>query len=248
MAFALAAVVFAPGLALGSFLNVVAARVPLGAVDRQPRLGLHDCGARDRLVRQRPAPLLPRSSAAAAGAAARDRRCVYPGGRARRPRCSSRPALLAFGLTGTSLVAAFFCAALVAISATDLEHRIIPNRIVLPAAVVVLVVDDRARSRARSGRSARSAPRASSSLAALAYPARDGHGRRQARAPARRRARPHGAGRADGRDARCARAVDRPLRPPRQRGAGRWGSRSRRSSRSARSSRSSPATRCSTRT
>jgi leader peptidase (prepilin peptidase)/N-methyltransferase len=35
-------------------------------------------------------------------------------------------------------VAAVFCAALVAITATDLEHRIIPNRIVLPAAVVVL--------------------------------------------------------------------------------------------------------------
>jgi len=45
----------------------------------------------------------------------------------------------AFGLTPYALVAAFFCAVLVAVSATDLEHRIIPNRIVLPAAAVVLV-------------------------------------------------------------------------------------------------------------
>src|SRR5205814_7658480 len=44
-----------------------------------------------------------------------------------------------FGLSGDAAVAAFFCAALVAVSATDLEHRIIPNRIVLPASVIVLV-------------------------------------------------------------------------------------------------------------
>jgi leader peptidase (prepilin peptidase) / N-methyltransferase len=37
------------------------------------------------------------------------------------------------------VVAALFCAVLVAISAIDLTHRIIPNRIVLPAFVVVLV-------------------------------------------------------------------------------------------------------------
>jgi leader peptidase (prepilin peptidase)/N-methyltransferase len=35
-------------------------------------------------------------------------------------------------------VASFFCAALVAISAIDVEHRIVPNRIVIPAFVVVL--------------------------------------------------------------------------------------------------------------
>ena len=37
------------------------------------------------------------------------------------------------------LVAAFFCATLVAVSVTDLERRIIPNRIVLPAAAIVLL-------------------------------------------------------------------------------------------------------------
>jgi leader peptidase (prepilin peptidase)/N-methyltransferase len=47
--------------------------------------------------------------------------------------------VLAFGLSAYALVAGFFCAVLVAISATDLEHRIVPNRIVLPSAALVLV-------------------------------------------------------------------------------------------------------------
>jgi leader peptidase (prepilin peptidase) / N-methyltransferase len=46
--------------------------------------------------------------------------------------------ILAFGVTWEALVASFFCAVLVVISATDLEHRIIPNRVVLPAAALVL--------------------------------------------------------------------------------------------------------------
>lgn len=47
--------------------------------------------------------------------------------------------LLVFGLTFEALVASFFCTVLVAVSATDLEHRIIPNRIVIPAAAICLV-------------------------------------------------------------------------------------------------------------
>jgi leader peptidase (prepilin peptidase) / N-methyltransferase len=46
-----------------------------------------------------------------------------------------------FGLTGKAAVASFFCLALVAVSATDIEHRIIPNRIVLPAAAIVLAAN-----------------------------------------------------------------------------------------------------------
>jgi leader peptidase (prepilin peptidase)/N-methyltransferase len=49
--------------------------------------------------------------------------------------------VLAFGLTVEAAVAALFCAVLVAVSAIDLEHRIIPNRIVLPATVVVLAAN-----------------------------------------------------------------------------------------------------------
>jgi leader peptidase (prepilin peptidase)/N-methyltransferase len=47
--------------------------------------------------------------------------------------------VLAFGLTARAAVAACFCAVLVALSAIDLAHRIIPNRIVLPAAGACLV-------------------------------------------------------------------------------------------------------------
>jgi leader peptidase (prepilin peptidase) / N-methyltransferase len=46
--------------------------------------------------------------------------------------------VLAFGFSPEAAVASFFCAALVAVSVVDLERRIIPNRIVLPAAAVVL--------------------------------------------------------------------------------------------------------------
>jgi leader peptidase (prepilin peptidase)/N-methyltransferase len=52
---------------------------------------------------------------------------------------------LDFGFTFEAAIASFFCIVLVVITRTDLEHRLIPNRIVLPAAVVVLVtrtIDD----------------------------------------------------------------------------------------------------------
>lgn len=48
-------------------------------------------------------------------------------------------ALIKFDLTGRALVAALFCAVLVVLSAIDLRDRIIPNRIVVPAGVVVLL-------------------------------------------------------------------------------------------------------------
>jgi leader peptidase (prepilin peptidase)/N-methyltransferase len=48
--------------------------------------------------------------------------------------------LVSFGLTLHAAAAAVFCAALVVITATDLTHRIVPNRVVLPAAAVVLVL------------------------------------------------------------------------------------------------------------
>jgi prepilin signal peptidase PulO-like enzyme (type II secretory pathway) len=48
--------------------------------------------------------------------------------------------ILVFGLTLQAAAAAVFCAALVVITATDLTHRIVPNRVVLPAAAVVLVL------------------------------------------------------------------------------------------------------------
>jgi leader peptidase (prepilin peptidase)/N-methyltransferase len=44
-----------------------------------------------------------------------------------------------FGVTAHAFVGAFFAAVLAYLAAFDLEHRLIPNRVVLPAAAIVLV-------------------------------------------------------------------------------------------------------------
>ena len=52
---------------------------------------------------------------------------------------------LEFGLTLEALIVAVFCWILVVITRTDLEHRLIPNRVILPGALLVLVartIDD----------------------------------------------------------------------------------------------------------
>jgi len=134
MAFAMLAL--APGLALGSFLNVVAARVPLRRSIVSPGSACMSCG--HELSWRENVPLL--SYAVLHG------RCRSCGAHIplRYPIVEASAALLVassvwkFGLHAEALVASIFCLALVAISATDLEHRLIPNRIVLPAAAVVL--------------------------------------------------------------------------------------------------------------
>src|SRR3954464_13818871 len=45
-----------------------------------------------------------------------------------------------FGLSVEALVDALACAVLVAVTVTDLERRIVPNRIIVPALVIALVV------------------------------------------------------------------------------------------------------------
>lgn len=47
---------------------------------------------------------------------------------------------LVFGFTLDALIAVLFCWVLVVITRTDLEHRLIPDRIVLPATVAILVL------------------------------------------------------------------------------------------------------------
>ncbi|MGH2921969.1 MAG: prepilin peptidase [Gaiellaceae bacterium] len=138
MDFALAAVAFAPGLALGSFLNVVAARVPQRRSIVRPGSSCMSCAAPiawyDNL------PLV--SYVLLRG---RCRSCRAPIGLLY-PAVELTAALLvagcvlAFGLTLDTLVAAFFCCVLVAVSAVDLEHRIVPNVIVLPATAIALPV------------------------------------------------------------------------------------------------------------
>jgi prepilin signal peptidase PulO-like enzyme (type II secretory pathway) len=50
-------------------------------------------------------------------------------------------ALIHFDLSARAFVAAFFAAVLVVLAAIDLERQIIPNRIVVPAGVLVLLGD-----------------------------------------------------------------------------------------------------------
>jgi leader peptidase (prepilin peptidase) / N-methyltransferase len=135
---ALASAALVPGLALGSFLNVVAARVPHRRSIVRPGSACMSCAAPiawyDNL------PLV--SYALLRG---RCRSCRAPIGLLY-PAVELTAALLvagcvlAFGLTLDALLAAFFCSVLVAISAVDLEHRIVPNVVVLPATAIALPV------------------------------------------------------------------------------------------------------------
>jgi leader peptidase (prepilin peptidase)/N-methyltransferase len=134
---ALGLAAFWPALALGSFLNVVAARVPLRRSVVRPASACMSCGGeltwydnvpvvswlvlrgRCRSCGSRISPLYPAVELATAALVA--------------------GCFVAFGLTAKAFVASFFCVVLVVLSAIDLTHRIVPNRIVLPAALVVLV-------------------------------------------------------------------------------------------------------------
>ena len=134
---ALGLFVFWPALALGSFMNVVAARVPLRRSVVRPRSACMSCGSelawydnvpvgswlllrgRCRSCGARISPLYPAVELATAGLVA--------------------ACFIKFGLSGEAFLAAFFCVVLVVLSAIDLTHRIVPNRIVLPAALIVLL-------------------------------------------------------------------------------------------------------------
>jgi len=134
---AAAAFVVAPALALGSFLNVVVARVPARRSIVRPPSSCgacgHEIGWRDNvpvlswlLLRGRCrhcsasiSPLYPLVEAGTAGLAVA---CVA-----------------VYGPTPYAALAIGFCAILVTLSAIDARHRIVPNRIVLPAAAATLV-------------------------------------------------------------------------------------------------------------
>jgi leader peptidase (prepilin peptidase) / N-methyltransferase len=132
----LAAVLAAPGLALGSFLNVVAARVPLRRSVVKPASACMSCGTE----------IAARDSVPVVSWLLLRGRCRHCTARIpfRHPAVELATAallaicVLVFGLTVDALLAAFFCAVLVAISAVDVEHRIVPNRIVIPATAVLL--------------------------------------------------------------------------------------------------------------
>ena len=137
MSLTLAAAAAAPGLAVGSFLNVVAARVPLHRSVAQGRSACMSCGS----------PIAARDNVPLVSYALLRGRCRACKARIplRYPLVELLTAILVvacvlrFGLGAEALLAAAFCAVLVAIAAIDAEHRIVPNGIVLPAAAAFLV-------------------------------------------------------------------------------------------------------------
>jgi leader peptidase (prepilin peptidase)/N-methyltransferase len=134
----LAAIALVPGLAVGSFLNVVAARVPLRrSIVRPPSA----CPACDE-------PISPRDNIPVLSyllLRGRCRNCDTPI-HWKYPIVELTTALLVagcaldFGLTFKGAIAALFCVLLVVLSAIDAERKIIPNTIVLPGAVGILAL------------------------------------------------------------------------------------------------------------
>jgi leader peptidase (prepilin peptidase)/N-methyltransferase len=126
----------APGLALGSFLNVLAARLPQRRSVSRGRSECMSCGT--QIAWYDNVPLL--SYARLRG---RCRTCgarigwIYPAVEAAAALLVAG-CVLRFGVAWETLVAVFACLSLVAISAADIRYRIVPNRIVLPAAAIVL--------------------------------------------------------------------------------------------------------------
>ena len=133
-----APLVFVPGLAVGSFLGVVADRVPLRRSIVYPGSACTSCEA--------PIPWYDNVPVLS---------YLLLGGHCRR--CGTRipprdlvielatalllvGCVLAFSLTAKAAAAAIACAALVVVTATDLERRIVPNRVVLPATAAVLAL------------------------------------------------------------------------------------------------------------
>jgi leader peptidase (prepilin peptidase)/N-methyltransferase len=164
---AVAALAFVPGLAIGSFLNVVAARIPARLSIVAPRSCCPACAAEIAWYDNIPivSYLLLRG---------RCRACSAPIS-AKYPLVELATAalvsacILDFGLSAGAAISALFCAVLVVVTVTDLERRVIPNSVVLPAAALVLaartVVD-----RSPAWAIAAAAGSLFLLLAALAYP------------------------------------------------------------------------------
>jgi leader peptidase (prepilin peptidase)/N-methyltransferase len=137
MSFAPAAIAVLPALCVGSFLNVVAARVPARRSIVRPGSACPEC--QQPIAWYDNIPLL--SFVLLHG------RCRHCGAAIswRYPAVEAVAALLfvgcvaKFGVTWDAAVAIFFCAVLVTISATDIERFVIPNRIILPSSALLLV-------------------------------------------------------------------------------------------------------------
>ncbi len=133
---AVAALAFIPGLAIGSFLNVVAARIPVRLSIVAPGSSCPTCSKEiawyDNIPVVSYVLLRGRCRGCSSGISIK-----YPLVELTTALLVSA-CILDFGLTADAVVSAVFCATLVVVTVTDLERRVIPNRVVLPAAVFVL--------------------------------------------------------------------------------------------------------------
>ena len=134
----LAAVAVLPGLAVGSFLNVVATRLPERRSIVFPRSACGSCATQIAWYDNVPlvSYLVLRGRCRSCGARIG---LVYPAVELTTAVLLAG-CLLAFGISLHAAAASVFCAALVVVTATDLSHRIVPNVVVLPAAAVVLAL------------------------------------------------------------------------------------------------------------
>jgi leader peptidase (prepilin peptidase)/N-methyltransferase len=134
---ALAGLAFAPALAVGSFLNVVVARLPERRSLARPRSACLSCGRELAWYDNVPVVsyLVLRGRCRGCGASIGVRYLAVELVTA----VLVAACFLRFGLSAEAFLAAFFCAVLVALSAIDVERRILPDLIVLPSFAVVLV-------------------------------------------------------------------------------------------------------------
>jgi leader peptidase (prepilin peptidase) / N-methyltransferase len=135
----LGAIAFVPGLAIGSFLNVVAARVPSGRSIVHPPSACPACAAPIAWYDNLPVLSFMWLRGRCRGCG-RQIGWTYPAVELVTATLFAA-SFAVWGLSARAAIAAGVCAVLVAISVIDAEHRIIPNSIVLPAAVVVLVAN-----------------------------------------------------------------------------------------------------------
>jgi leader peptidase (prepilin peptidase) / N-methyltransferase len=125
------------GLLVGSFLNVVAYRVPLGESVVSPRSRCPSCET----------PITPRDNVPVLSWLILRGRCRHCGAAisARYPLIEAftgvafAAVVLAVGVEGELALYLPFTALLIAVAAIDLEHRIVPNRLLAPAAVWAVV-------------------------------------------------------------------------------------------------------------
>jgi leader peptidase (prepilin peptidase)/N-methyltransferase len=132
-------VAFAPGLALGALLNTVATQLPERRVALRPRATCSHCGNAMSVV----------ESVALFSYLLRGGSCSRCGARRglRYPFLELATAFLFvacfthFGFTARAFVACAFCAVVLVLAVIDIEQRILPNALVVPAGALILIAD-----------------------------------------------------------------------------------------------------------